>query len=264
MSKNKKRPPARDPEDLLNLLVCGNSGSGKTTTLAHFAKLGKVIHCDAESGLRKRPLRQLGVPVDNIDKRRITKFGDLEAVYREAFELLAEDPFAIFAINIDTTTEMYQVFMEEVLRDKRKRFNKSGMEWDDEAGRDEHRIVTQRFRRIARRFRDLPCHVGWTAHLNRDVDDDGAVAYRAALTPAFGKTLEGYLDVITTQLEYKGGIVAVCRQIGKYKAAKDRIGFLPRVLANPTADRMVNLLDGKLDLDIDPAQRAYRKSVRKG
>lgn len=263
MARKSKNRRERDPEDLLNWLVAGEGGSGKTTALAYFAQLGKVIHCDSEGSLRLRPLRNLGVAVDNIERRRIRRFKDLVDVYDEARDALLSDPWSIHAINIDTTNEAYQNFMDEVLVEKRKRQGGVGMVYEEREGRDEHQIITRKFRRLARRFRDLPCHVGWTAHLKRDTDDDGEVAYRADLTPAFGKSLNGFVDLTTTHREFAGGFVALSQPMGKYRAAKDRIGFMPPVLANPTADRVVDLLLGNLDLSKDGDQREYLKAVRK-
>jgi hypothetical protein len=261
VAKKKKAGP--DPEDLLNWMVCGEAGSGKTTALAYYAQLGTVLHCDTEKSLKLRPLSKLGVEVGNIEIRTITKFNDLVNVYAEARDRLIDDPWSIRAVNIDTANEGYETFLEEVLGSKSERMNRAGMDFDSESGREEHRVVTGKFRRLARKFRDLPCHVGWATHLKRETDDDGAVAYRPDLTPKFGGALQGFMDVITTHRPFNGGFVAVCRPAGKYHAAKDRIGFLPPVLAHPTADRVVALLTDKLDLSKDKYHKDYLKAVKK-
>lgn len=267
-----------------NVVYYGDAGSGKTSAAAAMARLGRVYLIDTESGAKARPLRRLGIPVENIvlarddEGRPITTYRQLEQLYWRIKGELADDPDSIVGVIFDSMTELHQMLLREETTTRhakavRKATGKDGvllMEVEDsefDVDVREHGVVTEKLRVITRWFRDLPCHTAFVCLAKRDIDKDAGtgVVYLPQLSPKFGVNLLGYVDVVvfTTKvpgIEDASGYLGVCRDTGKYKG-KDRLGGTPPVLADPSFDRIVDLVFRDHSLDDDPAQQDYLKRV---
>lgn len=256
-----------DDNDFVRVCYYGDPGSGKTTDVAGAAHLGRVAVAAAEEGLYARPLKKLGVPVQNVIPYRETDFEALGALAGELRSDLADDPKSWAAFSLDTVTELASQWLAtEVDRRIAKEMKRiSPMEEYQKkpfnAERDDYGVITQQFRRTLRAFADLPLHVAYTAHVRRDVDEDsGTVAYGPSLFPAMQADLMGHVSIlIWTRVvgETEDGRpihVGQTRGTGKYKS-KDRLNALPRTLAWPSLERVVGYVNGELDEDTDPLQK---------
>lgn len=223
----------------------------------------------AEEGLYARPLKKLGVPVQNVIPYRETDFESLGALAEQLRSDLADDPKSWAAFSLDTVTELASQWVAaEVDRRIAKEMRKiSPMEEYQKkpfgAERDDYGVATQQFRRTLRAFADLPLHVAYTAHVRRDVDEDtGTVAYGPSLFPAMQADLMGHVSIlIWTRVvgEFEDGRpihVGQTRGTGKYKS-KDRLNALPRTMVNPSLDRVVGYVNGELEEDSDPLQKEF-------
>lgn len=246
-----------DTEEFVNVLYYGDAGSGKTTAAAHMAKLGRIIVIDAEAGLKKRPLRRLGIETGNILPYKVTTYADLERLYWQVKAKLEEEPGYFAGVVFDSFTEIQKKLIEDITG---QRYAKSvsqatrgGFEVKDDpfaVDRDEYGKMTEQCRRITRQFRDLECHTAFVTLTRRDVDKegDGGIFYRPALTPAFSTDLLGYVDIAMYVQEEEDAdlgdfsrFVGLTRPTGKYRG-KDRYGATPPVFPNPTFDRVVDFV----------------------
>lgn len=278
----KAAKPTRDRSSLaeqtefVKALWYGDWGKGKTTALASLAHLGHMVHIDAESGLKKRPLSNLGVPLDNIEPFRLStepgaaaeRFENLNQLFWELKDEL-EDPDAadpVIGIMWDSVTETQKLLLEDIVGKGVAKAERSGQDRDEfQIYREDWGVNTEQMRRLIRRFRDLPCHVGFSALPRRDVDDDGVVVYGPAVSPALQTDLLGYVDIVihVDVVEYDGQVFYVgdTSPAGKY-IAKDRFGVLPRKMVDPTFPRIIDYVNGVIEAENDPLQQEFLDARR--
>lgn len=257
-------------DDFVRVAYYGDPGTGKTSAIAGAARLGRTQVAAAEEGLYARPLRKLGVPVENIIPTTDCDFNSLMQRAELLREQLADEPGSWAAFALDTVTELADRWLaaevdrriqKEIARIspmeeyKKKPFN---------AERDDYGVITQQFRRVLRAYADLPLHVAYTAHVRRDVDEDsGTVAYGPSLFPSMQATLLGHVSILVwTRVvgEFEDGRpvhVGQTRGTGKYKS-KDRLNALPRTMVTPSLDRIVGYVRGELEEESDPLQLEYQ------
>lgn len=258
-----------DSRDPVNALYYGDGGTGKSTHLASMAHLGKVFLVNAESGLKQRPLKQRGIPVENIEifpgpGEELT-FDSLEEQWNRIREELHKDPEAYAGVGWDSVTELIQILLDGIAQDKVKRANRAGKERNRHLRtQEDYGDMTAMVRELMRKFRDLPCHFGVTALPRRTQDDDGSVTYTPGVTPAVAQDLNLWIDVVChtsvalvgpeQEEEFRG----LFRPHNKYRG-KDRLNALPKWLVDPTFDRIVAYVDDELDVDSDPVMVAARE-----
>jgi AAA domain len=251
----------------VNALLFGEPGSGKTTSAACLARRGKVVFVDAESGLKKKPLEALGVPIENIQLHANVTFAALEELYQQLRGELARDRDAYAGVVLDSLSEIQRALIEQ---DAPGRFRLTQGDYGEN---------TQKLRLICRHFRDLPCHVVFTTHVRRDEDDDGEVHYGPALTPAVAGDLLGFVDIVCYMRAVSRPDADEPDYIGSFRpgrkfVAKDRFGVLPPRLLSPTFDRILDYVSGRYTRealrlaekgeprdDLDPIQHAYIKRI---
>lgn len=220
------------------------------------ANLGKVLYVNAESGLKAHPLRALGINIRNIEVwpepgEPIT-FKTLEQLH---LELLKAKPGSYAGVVWDSITDIYKVLLEDVVLHAVAKASRAGRERDlFFIDRADYGVMTEQVRTLVRRYRDLPMHFGVAALARREQDDDGAVTYQPAITPALQNDLVGWVDMVCVtssalvgkEDEYRG----LFRPHGKYRG-KDRLGALPKYLVDPWFDRLVAYANGDLDATTD-------------
>lgn len=298
MTATAKKPPAETPRQLeipeptpytgpvldempefIKILYYGEPGSGKTSAACAMARLGPIYLIDAEAGAKARPLRRLGIPTQNIRPITVSGYAALDAFYwRLKQELEDAPPDVVIGAVFDSYTEIHQILLREQVDLRHGKavraasdaqgellYEVEDSEYDVEL--KQHGIVTEQLRMLTRRFRDLPCHIAFVTLAKRDLDSDtGQVVYLPQLPPKFGTNLRGYVDVIgyTRQadgVETASGFLGIFRDSGKYRG-KDRLGGIPRVLANPAFDRVVGCVTETLDLAEDTDQLQYLERGR--
>lgn len=275
--------PLDQKYEYVNGLWTGPLGTGKTTAVATMANLGPVIYINAEGGLKKKPLQARGINVANIrvlpEDPEDLGYKWLDDLYWEIKASLSEDPDSIAGVVWDSLTEIHQKVLRDVVDYQVKRATARGesrlkgadpgdMLNENFTDLGDYGIMTGQLRLLLRRYRDLPCHFAVTALDRRDVDGDGRVVYRPAMTPALAGDLESYVDVVavTSIKEYEDGeddeYRGLFRPAGKYRG-KDRFGVMPKVTVDPSFERVVHYVNDVITPDTDDIQAAAAQRAQK-
>lgn len=261
-------------KEFTNILYFGNEGTGKTTDLASMAYGGRVLYINAEAGIKRRPMVAAGIPVDNIELWPDPESGEeitydgMENVFIAVREEILDDPGSWYAVAMDSGTEIVRVLLEDIVDKRVAKAEKEAKQgktvadvmrnkfWTDQGEWGE---MSNQVRSLVRKFRDLPCHFGMACLMRRDKDDDGKVKYGPAVNPALQGDLAGWVDVLvrTEVEEVNGGDIyqGHFRPSGKYRG-KDRFGLVPRLLIDPTFDRVQAYIEERLTTATDDVQRS--------
>jgi hypothetical protein len=271
-----RRPSLLDSTQFVKAGYYGNIGSAKTSNLAAMARLGKVIYIDSEAGLEKKPLADLGIPVENIIPFTDISYAALDDLQWELREHLHRDPTSIAGVAFDSMTEIVAKLVEQTNDDEiGRQIAKKEKRGEDTSDLSIFRIdisswgiVTEQVRRLIRHYRDLPCHMGWAALERRDVDKNtGVVSYGPKVNPGLQGDLTAYVGIVMhTWVDGEDDkeqelFVAHTRPTGNY-TAKDRFHATPRRLAVPSFDRVVGYVNNDLTVKTDPIQQHYHEVLR--
>ncbi len=250
----------------------GNPKQGKTTALAGAARLGTLVAVDTEGeGWLAKPLRDHGIPVENIIKFRATSFADMEQI---AFEIMGmfQEGEGPLAVAVDHMTDLEKRLLKDA-RDARVNKLRRPLEKKaatSEAAREaledinpyandrpDYGVWTNQAYHIMRLFRDLPCHVGFAAHYRTE----GTVRV-PALTEKFRLDFMGSANLILACHTMKVGdemtYVATCREQDGWQGG-DRFNVTRPVIVNPSFDRIIKASQGELDFATDPEQQAFKR-----
>lgn len=263
--------------------VCwyGNPGSAKTTDLLDIAKRGRIYVIDADSGMKRRALADFGIPAERIEPYREITYSALDGLFWDIKGELDDDPEHCVALGIDTSTEMVQRLLGLIVDQKQgakiAKAERSGLDTEDIdpffRDRDYYGTLTEQFRRLMRGWKDLGIHLGITAHVRRDVDEDtGKTKYGPDVNPAIQNNLLGAMDVVVhcrvdgywpegfevAGLPDMDVVLGDTREMNNY-FAKDRFHKTPRTMVNPTFGRIIDYIEGNLTKDNDEQQAAYRE-----
>jgi hypothetical protein len=265
-----------DQREFANVLYYGDGGTGKTTDLATMANLGRVLYVDAESGIKRYPLEQMGVKVENLELLQFDDnptFQELDDAFWQLKAELDADADSWVGVAWDSGTEIYHALLDSLVGkrlEKAEKAQRAGGKIADSLqnrffiDRDEYGIMSQQVRHLLRRYRDLPCHFGISFLERRDVDEStGRVRVGPSVTPGLQSDVIGWHDIVChTQVEgttKDPRYVGVCRPDG-VKQGKDRYGILPPEMADPTFERIVNYITGKITGDDDEVQNGLNET----
>jgi hypothetical protein len=281
-SENHENPEPIDPDswfadvddivDYINALFWGREGSGKTTALARMSTLGRTLIINAEGGVKIKPLLDRGAVRENLkifpppsSKIKITH-RSLDNLYRRVKADLERDPNSWVCIGFDSATEVYQAVLDDVQKKRVQRIREKGGEPDEYfVDISDYGTMSKMVRDLLRKFRDLNCHVVFTALERRDVDQDTKKPqYGPSITPGLQADLLGYPDLVLMfkAADEDGPFRALTQATSRFRA-KDRFGVLPKVLAEPMGDRIVQYVHGDLTPDTDPFQADLPAKVKK-
>lgn len=263
-----------DVPDFANVLLWGKEGAGKSTALARLANLpgpGKVLVVNAEGGLKRIALEKRGVDTSKIvlwpDPRKgqkLTRAG-LERVFQKLKGDLMNDPTSWKGTGWDSITEVYQEILDAATGNRQARLKRQGKDFDpDHIDRADYGVMSKMVRDQLRKFRDLPCHYFVTALERKDKNDDGKIEIGPAVSPALATDLLGYVDMslYMKAADEEGPYRAMTKNSVRYRV-KDRFDVLPRVMVEPTGDRIVGYLLGEITEDTDPFQDDLPEKVKK-
>lgn len=259
---------ARD--EYMRMCWYGAEGSGKTTHLATAANHGRILIIDAEVGVKRKALARRGVNVENIKYwpdhehgEKVTKRG-LRTVFENLQADLEQDVNSWYGVGFDSFTELTFVMVQGAQKRRVAQMVKAQRTVDREfMDRSDYGLAAKWLAELIRDFRVLPLHIGVTALMRRDTDDDGKVKYGPATSPAVQNDLAGMMDILAMCKgeDADGPNRGLMAASGKYRA-KDRFGVTPRVLVDPTFDRYLAYYNDELTADTDPLQKRLKAAKR--
>lgn len=259
-------------------LYYGKPGTHKTTHLATLANLGQMVAVDLEGGWELDALSDRGINVDNIHIFHPRNFDELEQVYWEIKGMI-DGGIPVIGVGLDHWSEMQDILVRDAaverIEKKRRALAANVAKGIPEAIAEDAELNvyrtelpdygqwTEQGKRLLRWYRDLPCHVGFASH--EDTDDSGKIV--PMQTEKFRNKLMGAVRTVTyckvVEIKNEGRVesLGVTKPIDRY-LGKDRTNKLPTVLAEPTMERIIKIINGTLDVSKDEAQLAYL--ARKG
>lgn len=248
-------------DDYLKVLWYGVEGSGKTTAAATAANEGRILIINAESGVKFNALAARGINVDNIrvwpnpERPQPITSATLEALHLRLLQDLRSNPGSWYAVMFDSVTEIHQALREQATERRVNKVQGTDPDWID---RDDYGVMTGQMRKLLRRFRDLPCHVLFTALETVDEKKD---EIRPAITPALCNDVLGYVDIVMRMGSPTDDFRARTAKHGRIRA-KDRFSLLPHRLMEPSFTRVKNyVLQGLNEAD-DATQEPIRAEER--
>lgn len=259
----------QDSAEPLNLLWSGDHGTGKTTDLCSMAHYGRIWIANVEQGVKARALRKHGIPIENIEiwpgEGETFSWEGIEAEWVRIREDLDKDPKSWAGVGVDSVTELQQKFAGLVGAAAVKKAAGRGVDrnpsvMDQDNWREANWYVTE----LMRRFRDLPCHFGLTALPRREQDPDGRVSYVPSVSPSIQTPLTGLVDIIcwTDTVDFEDEEEEEFQ--GRFKRrgttrGKDRFRAMPKAIVDPTFDRILQYIDGDLDVNSDMVMLAAKE-----
>ncbi len=267
-----------ESDDFIKGVIYGPAKRRKTSYMAGSARLGRILAIDTEGkGWLKYPLRRLGIPLENIVYRQATSYDDMERIFWEDAEPMAERG-ELVACHVDHLSDLEQRFIRtatmarqtrknglkavEKFRSAQALMDKGVNPFLTELG--DYGVWTNQARHLMRLYRDLPCHVFFGAHYR--IEDGKWVP---GLTEKFREELMGSVNLIVGADLHEFGPddedvigIGVCREIGKWRGG-DRIGITRPKTVNPSTDRLINALNGKLDFSTDEETIKFKERLAK-
>ena len=219
------------PEELItytNVLVYGDPGAGKTYfcgTAADLEDTSPVLILDVEGGvttLRKR---------SNVDVVPIRSMGDIESVYNKLYKSIENNQIYYSTICIDSLTELADLDIRTIMKEAYNR-NPSNIDIDVPSPREWGK-TRNHIRVIVRAFRDLPCHVIYTASASSISEEGFPTKYFPGFSGKLRLEVPGFVDIVgylTARTERVTGETVVKREmqvLGTNRVvAKDRTNSL--------------------------------------
>lgn len=270
--------PAVDKPDFLRVMYYGREGSIKTTAASTMANLGqgKVLVLNAEGGLKIKPLESRGVDIESLavypnegtDAGHKFTRGELDAVFRRiASEMRTPGVWA--GTVWDSASRIVNNILDEVQAARVARYERRGMDEDNIlvdpwfTDRDDYGVMSKMVKDLLRKYLDLPGHWAGTALLRRDIDKDTKKPmYGPAVNPGLFESLLGDPDFVLAMVgEDELGPARGLTQGNTRWRAKDRFSILPRVMANPTFERIHAYYTGELVEVDDPEQKTLEDAA---
>jgi hypothetical protein len=273
-----------EADEYTRAMFFGDAGTGKTSAMAFAANLpgdGLTVIIDAEGGLKKSALKELGVDTTKIvmwpdrSKGEEITYESLENLLYQLRQTIRERPGAIKVVGFDSTTEVVGKLLTDITRyayekdqnlseaQKAKRIadGKKLRESPLETQIQDYGVLTNQMRTLFRGFRDLGCHLVLTALEKDDAEgENGTKATGPELPNKVSTSLRGYVDLVirftsetlqTSALTQETLIKAETKK-SLTRQCKDRDNKLPLELLTPTLDRILAYLSGDLTLATDP------------
>lgn len=228
-----KLVPLEEKHDYLRVILYGDGGVGKTTSLCSLANRGRIVVVDPENSVRLSALRRQGIDTSNISLWPDWSYDGLEQLYVTIKDQLEREPGSILAVGVDTVTALSQFWLEaaveaSLVKPSMKTRHPGRTQWD--VFQEDYGVITQQLQTmITRRLYQLPCHVIVTAHARRGENEDGEIRVGPALSPAAAQSLFTYSDwVLRLTLKDRNGKITrgLDAQPHGQIEAKDRFGVI--------------------------------------
>lgn len=246
--------PVTERSQFFNMLVYGQSGTGKTT-LAGSAdavpQMRPVLFIDIEGGTTS-----LTHSYPDVETVRVNTWKQMQEVYNE----LHNGGHGFNTIVLDSLTEIQKFNMYQVMADAAQK--RDNVDIDVPAQR-EWGISLEQTRRLVRGFRDLEMHTIFTALAKDDKDSrTGIVSTLPSLPGKLAGEIAAFLDIVmyyyVKEVPADDGEGTVFKRLllsqkTSQIIAKDRSGKLPMILEYPTMGEIYKIMTTqKLETEKEP------------
>lgn len=236
--------PVQQRSPYLNILVYGESGTGKTRFAGSadaVPNLRPVLFIDIEGGTET-----LRNSYPNVEQVRVSTWKEMQQVYDVLFKGKTEYQTVV----LDSLTEIQKFNMYDIMTN----LVRTRPDLDpDVPGMREWGKNLEQIRKFVRAFRDLPMHTIFTALERSDKDQKtGMTSKMPSLSGKLASEVAGFLDIV---LYYyvkqigQGEDSEIQRLMLSKKTqniiAKDRTDRLPLVIENPTMQAIFDIINGK-------------------
>jgi phage nucleotide-binding protein len=220
--------------DWINMLVYGEAGVGKTYlggTAEDSKDMSPLLVFDVEGGVTTLRKRQ------GIDVIPIRTMKDIQDNYNKLYTSIKGGKIYYKTIMIDSLTELADVDMKSIMKDAYRK-NPDKVDEDVPSPREWGK-TRNHIRLIVRAFRDLPCHVLYTAHVRTYMEEGQPTRHYPGFAGQLAKEIPGFMDIVGyyyAETEPGSGVITrkLQTQGTRRVVAKDRTASLSDVEEDPT------------------------------
>jgi len=239
---------AKPPDEIVKWLksfVYGEPGVGKTYlggTAGSSEETSPLLIIDIDGGFLT--VRHMS----NIMVRQVRTLDELAEVFKDIHSAIdwsnPHDPKLPFkTCMIDSITELQKIDMLGIMKETRA----------VQEGRQDPYVPSERewfisqghMREIIRKFKDLPCHIIFTAHLDAKKNNRNQMVNGPDLPGKLRNQIAGFFDVVGLLYatpEEDGVVRKIQFEKTDTTIAKDRLQVLGQVVVNPTFPMLVEKL----------------------
>jgi phage nucleotide-binding protein len=219
-------------EGRIKIIVYGQSGVGKTVFASQFPK---PVILAPEEGL-------LSIAGKNIDYISITTPEDIEESYQYLAGPKARAKYQTVVVDSLTSLQT-NVYMPAILESQGRMFPEI-RDWGQ---------LLENMRRFSRQMVDLPYNIVFICLEEEREIEEGSWVTRPMLTGRFANEAPAYVDIvmrlIVEEKRRKAGEEPERTRLGIFQparsyVAKDRSGFLPQVMKDPTPAKVLAKVRG--------------------
>lgn len=212
-----------------NMLIYGESGSGKTTMAGssdEIPEMRRVLFIDVEGGTLS-----LRHAYPNVETVRVRSWNEMQEVYNELY--LGNHEYT--TIVVDSLTETQKLSMDKIMRKLVEEYEERD---GDVPGIREWNINIEQTRKFVRAFRDLPVNTIFTSLVKTDKNmRTGALKRKPSLSGKVADEVSGFLDIVTylyvKEVDGVNKRMLLCGQT-EDTVAKDRTAKLKTIIEDPS------------------------------
>lgn len=217
--------------EYLNALIYGDPGVGKTYfmgTADEDERTRPLLIFDVEGGMKTLANKP------GIDVVRVRSMKELQDGYNKLFKSIVNGKMYYKTTGIDSLTELADLDIKTIMREAYDQNpDKIDIDVPDQRGWGKSR---NHIRTIVRAFRDLPCHVIYTASIGQLSEEGMPTKYMPGFAGKLRTEVPGFMDIV-------GHMTAVVHPVTKEVTRQLQVQGTNRVVAKDRTDRLGGIVN---------------------